>query len=221
MKKDLTEIIFILDKSGSMSGFEADTIGGFNSLIKKQKGLEGEALVSLVLFSDNSEVVYDRVPLNQVEPLTDKQYCPSGCTALLDAVGDAIHHIGNIHKYAREEDVPEKTLMVITTDGLENASHRYSYGKIKEMIKKETEKYGWDFLFLGANINALDIANDLGIDPSHASNYQQDNLGIELTFKSFDAAVTSFRQKRCLDPNWCAENTAYYEKCSKNRPKTH
>ncbi len=215
MKKDLTEIVFILDKSGSMSGFEADTIGGFNSLIKKQKELEGEALVSLVLFNNNSEVVYDRVPLKQVEQLTARQYYPSGCTALLDAVGDAIHHIGNIHKYARNEDVPEKTLFVITTDGLENASHRYSYGQIKELIKKETEKHGWDFLFLGANINALDIAEDMGIDPLHASNYKQDNLGIELTFKSFDAAVTSVRQNRRIDPNWCEETATYYEKNSK------
>lgn len=211
MKKGLTEIVFILDESGSMSGFESDTIGGFNSLINQQKAIEGEALVSLVVFNDNSKVVYDRVPIREVEPLTGRQYCPSGCTALLDAVGGAIHHIGNIHKYAREEDVPEKTLVVITTDGLENSSHKYSYGKIKEMIKKEREKYGWEFLFLGANIDSLDIAEDMGIDPHRVSNYKQDKHGIELNFKCFNEAVTSLRQNRRIEENLCEEVRAYYE----------
>lgn len=217
MKKGLTEIVFILDESGSMSGLETDTIGGFNSLINKQKGIEGEALVSLVVFNDNSKVVYDRVPIRQVELLTAKQYCPSGCTALLDSVGDAIHHIGNIHKYAREEDVPEKTLVVITTDGMENASRRYNYAKIKEMIKKEREKYGWEFLFLGANIDALDIAENLGIDPTRASNYKQDKQGIKLNYVCFDVAVTKIRQGEELDRNWCEQTRVYYDKNKEKR----
>ena len=150
MKKNLSEIVFILDRSGSMEGLEADTIGGFNSMMKKQKEEPGEALVSTVLFDDVCEVIHDRVPLAEVEKLTEKEYFVRGCTALLDAVGGAIHHIGNIHKYAREEDRPEKTLFIITTDGMENASHSYTYAKVKKMVERQKEKYGWEFLFLGA-----------------------------------------------------------------------
>ena len=217
MRKGLTEIVFILDRSGSMGGLEADTVGGFNSLIKKQKDVEGEALVSLVLFNHTSEVIYDRVPVRTIKPLTDRQYFTCGNTALLDAVGDAIHHIVNVHKYAREEDVPEKTMLVITTDGMENSSHKYSYNQIKEMIKKEREKYGWEFLFLGANIDALEVAEDLGIDRNRASNYKQDSHGVELNFKCFEAAVTSVRQGKNLTSDWCKQARQYYEKDKEKR----
>ena len=158
MRKNLTEIVFILDRSGSMSGLEADTIGGFNSTIEKQKRKNGEALISTVLFDNVSEVIHDRVPVQKVEPMTDKDYYVHGCTALLDAIGGAIHHIGNIHKYARIEDVPEHTLFVITTDGMENASRRYDSEKVKKLIERQKEKYGWEFLFLGANIDAVETA---------------------------------------------------------------
>ena len=144
MRKGLTEVIFILDRSGSMSGLEADTIGGFNSMIAKQKKEEGEAYISTVLFDDQTEVLYDRVPVSKVEPMNDKQYYVRGCTALLDALGGAIHHIGNVHKYAREEDRPEKTLFIITTDGMENSSHQYSYEKVKKMVERQKKKYECD-----------------------------------------------------------------------------
>ena len=163
MRKGLTEVIFILDRSGSMSGLEADTIGGFNSMIEKQKKEEGEAYISTVLFDDTTEVLYDRVPVEKVDPMNDKQYYVRGCTALLDALGGAIHHIGNVHKYAREEDRPEKTLFIITTDGMENASRQYSYDKVKKMVEKQKKKYGWEFLFLGANIDSIEVARKFGI----------------------------------------------------------
>ena len=155
MKKHLTEIVFILDRSGSMAGLEDDTIGGFNAMIAKQKKEAGEALVSTVLFDSECAVLHDRVDIQRIEPMTDRDYCVRGCTALLDAVGGAIHHIGNVHKYIREEDRPEKTLFVITTDGMENASHNYSYSKVKELIRQKKQEQGWEFLFLGANIDAV------------------------------------------------------------------
>ena len=164
MKKALTEIVFILDRSGSMSGLESDTIGGFNALISKQKKEDGQALVSTVLFDDRSEVLHDRVPLERIEKMTDKDYYVRGCTALLDAIGGAIHHIGNVHKYAREEDRPERTLFIITTDGMENASKRYTYDKVKQMVERQKSKYGWEFIFLGAKIDALDVAGRFGIN---------------------------------------------------------
>ena len=163
MKKNLTELVFILDRSGSMAGLEKDTIGGFNAMIEKQRGEAGQAYISTILFDNCSEVIHDRVVLNAVPKLTEKEYYVRGCTALLDAVGGAIHHIGNVHKYAREEDRPEKTLFVITTDGMENASCRYTYDKVKAMITHQKEKYGWEFLFLGANIDAAREAARFGI----------------------------------------------------------
>ena len=158
MKKNLTEIVFILDRSGSMSGLEADTIGGFNSMIEKQRKADGEALVSTVLFDNMSEVIHDRVNIHDIKPMTDRDYTVRGCTALLDAIGGAIHHIGNVHKYARPEDVPEHTLFIITTDGMENASRFYSSDRVKQMIERQKAKYGWEFLFLGANIDAVETA---------------------------------------------------------------
>ena len=161
MKKNLTEMVFILDKSGSMAGLEKDTIGGFNAMIERQKNAEGEALVSTVLFSNESTVIHDRVDVRKVEPMTGRQYFVGGGTALIDAIGGAIHHIGNVHKYARDEDRPEHTIFVITTDGMENASHRYSAKEVKDMVQRQKEKYGWEFLFLGANFDAISAAESI------------------------------------------------------------
>ena len=196
MRKGLTEVVFILDRSGSMSGLEADTIGGFNSLIEKQKKEDGEAYISTVLFSDNSEVLYDRVPVAKVEPMNNTQYYVRGCTALLDAIGGAIHHISNVHKYAREEDRPEKTLFIITTDGMENSSRVYDYKKVKEMVEKEKEKNGWEFLFLGANIDAIDVAGRFGISADRAVNYECDSEGTKLNYKVLGEAVSAVRRSR-------------------------
>ncbi|MDO4488686.1 MAG: VWA domain-containing protein [Eubacteriales bacterium] len=196
MKKGLTEVVFILDRSGSMSGLEADTIGGFNSMIEKQKKEEGEAFISTILFDDRQEVLYDRVPVSKVEPMNDKQYFVRGCTALLDALGGAIHHIGNVHKYAREEDRPEKTLFIITTDGMENASRMYTYEKVKEMVERQKEKYGWEFLFLGANIDAVETAGRFGIDRDRALNYECDRAGTAVNFKAMSDAVSAVRKSK-------------------------
>ena len=194
MKKGLTELVMILDRSGSMSGLEADTIGGFNGMIEKQKKEDGEAYVSVILFDDQSEVIYDRVDIGKVEPMTDRQYYVRGCTALLDAVGDAIHHIGNIHKYAREEDVPEKTIFIITTDGMENASRRYNYNKVRRMIERQKEKYNWEFIFLGANIDAAAEASRLGIDASRAARYECDSAGTALNYSVVGDTVAKLRK---------------------------
>ena len=202
MRKNLTEIVFILDRSGSMSGLEADTIGGFNSMIEKQKKEKGEALISTILFDNVSEVIHDRLPVQKVEPMTDKDYSVRGCTALLDAIGGAIHHIGNVHKYARIEDVPEHTLFVITTDGMENASRRYDSEKVKKMIERQKEKYGWEFLFLGANIDAVETAGHLGIAPDRAVNYHCDSEGTRLNYEVVGQAVAAVRCSAPLDEHW-------------------
>ena len=196
MRKGLTEVIFILDRSGSMRGLEDDTIGGFNSMIEKQSKEDGEAFISTVLFDDSSEVLYDRVPVGKVEPMNDKQYYVRGCTALLDAIGGAIHHISNVHKYAREEDRPEKTLMIITTDGMENASHQYTYDKVKKMVEQVKEKDGWEFLFLGANIDAIEVAGRFGIDEDRALNYECDSAGTKLNFSVLSNAVSAVRKSK-------------------------
>ena len=193
MKKGLTEIVFILDRSGSMSGLEADTIGGYNSLIAKQKKEEGEAYISTVLFDDVCEVLHDRVSLNEIKPMTDKEYFVRGCTALLDAIGGAIKHIGNVHKYAREEDRPEKTLFIITTDGQENSSKQYNYEKIKRMVERQKEKHGWEFLFLGANIDAVAEAGRIGIKANRAANYHCDSEGTAVNYKALSKAVSAMR----------------------------
>lgn len=193
MKKNLTEIVFILDRSGSMAGLEDDTIGGFNAMIEKQTREQGEALVSTVLFDNDSEVIHDRVNIQKIEPMTHKEYYVRGCTALLDAVGGAIHHIGNVHKYAREEDRPEKTLFVITTDGMENASRKYSYDRLKAMIERQKDKYGWEFLFLGANIDAAKEAARFGIGADHAANYHADSKGTNVIYETVSEAITQVR----------------------------
>ena len=196
MKKDLTELVFILDRSGSMAGLESDTIGGFNAMIAKQKNEPGEAFVSTVLFDNYSEVIHDRLKLTDVPALTDKEYQVRGCTALLDAIGGAIHHIANIHKYARPEDVPEHTLFVITTDGMENASRRYTYAKVKTMVERQKEKYGWEFLFLGANIDAIRVAGKLGICADFAATYLNDEKGTALNYEVMEKAIHEVRCSR-------------------------
>lgn len=202
MKKGLTEVVFILDRSGSMSGLEGDTIGGFNSMIEKQKKEEGEALVSTILFDNYSEVLHDRVEVSKIEPLTDRDYTVRGCTALLDAIGGAIHHISNVHKYARNEDVPEHTIFIITTDGMENASHQYNREKIKNMIERQKAKYGWEFLFLGANIDAIETARSYGIDQDRAVEYNCDSVGTGLNFEAMSDAITTMRCSAPLTADW-------------------
>ena len=205
MKKGLTELVFILDESGSMSGMEADTIGGFNSMIDKQRREEGEAFVSTVAFANDSRVIHDRAPLDAVAPLTVRDYTPGGCTALLDALGGAIHHIGNVHKYAREEDVPEHTVFVITTDGMENASHRYSKAEVKAMVERQKEKYGWEFLFLGANMDAISAAEGIGIRRDRAVKYVSDARGTELNYRTVSDTVCRMRMGCPVSADWKAE----------------
>ena len=212
MKKNLTELVFILDRSGSMSGLEADTIGGFNAMIDKQRREPGEALVSTVLFDHQTQVVHDRVPLARVPQLTNREYFVRGSTALLDAVGGAIHHIATIHKYAREEDIPERTLFVITTDGMENASHLYTYDGVKRMIEHEKAKYGWEFLFLGANIDAVTTAGRFGIDADRAANFHSDSEGTQLNYDVLSDAVSAVRCAAPLDASWKSRIDADYNR---------
>lgn len=202
MKKNLTEIVFILDRSGSMAGLEADTIGGFNSLIEKQRKEEGEAYISTVLFDNYSEVVHDRLPLDKIPEMTRDVYYVRGCTALLDAVGGAVHHIGNVHKYAREEDRPEHTLFVITTDGMENASRHYTYDQVRRMIERQKAKYGWEFLFLGANIDAAKEAARFGIMEDRAVNYHCDEDGMALNYEVLSDTIREVRACRPIQSGW-------------------
>ena len=195
-KNNITELVFILDRSGSMSGYETDTIGGFNATVEKQRAGEGKVYVSTVLFSNDSEVLYDRVDINEIKPMTRADYEVGGGTALLDAIGGAIHHIGNVHKYARPEDVPEHTVFVITTDGMENASYRYSSADIKAKIKRQTEKYGWEFIFLAANIDAVETAENIGIRRDRAANFEQTSEGYENCYCAMSMAITSVRGNR-------------------------
>ena len=215
MKKNLTEIVFILDRSGSMAGLEDDTIGGFNAMIEKQKGEPGEALVSTVLFDNESAVIHDRMDIQKIEPMTRHDYYVRGCTALLDAVGGAIHHIGNVHKYAREEDRPEKTLFVITTDGMENASRKYSYGRLKAMIERQKEEYGWEFLFLGANIDAAKEAARFGIGADRAANYHADSIGTAVIYEAVSEAVCNIRACQPMTNNWRRKVDEDYKKRGK------
>ena len=202
MKQNLTELVFLLDRSGSMQGLEGDTIGGFNSMLEKQKKEPGQAFVSTVLFDDRLTVLHDRVAVEKVRPITEKDYCVRGCTALLDAIGETVRHIGNIHKYARSEDVPQHTLFVITTDGMENASRLYDSREIKDMIQRQKKQHGWEFLFLGANIDAVTTADRLGIAKSRAVTYRSDRLGTLLNFSVLDGAVSSVRRSEELSEDW-------------------
>ena len=212
MRKNLTELVFILDRSGSMRGLEADTIGGFNAMLEKQRKAEGEAIVSTVLFDNESEVIHDRVNLRKIAPLTETQYSVRGCTALLDAIGGAIHHIGNVHKYARAEDVPEHTLFAITTDGMENASHHYAADQVRRMIERQKKKYGWEFLFLGANIDAVQTAGHFGIGADRAVTYCSDPEGTRLNYDALNDAMCSVRCDAVLDESWKERVSTYREK---------
>ena len=211
----MTELVFILDRSGSMSGLESDTIGGFNSMIEKQKKEDGQAVVSTVLFDNESMVIHDRLPLGKVPRMTEEEYFTRGCTALLDAVGGAIHHIGNVHKYARKEDVPDKTLFIITTDGLENASRHYTYERVRQMIERQKEKYGWEFLFIGANIDAVETAARYGISRDRTVNYNRDTEGTHILYESVAKAVCSVRASAPLGTDWSEDIKADYEKRGK------
>lgn len=198
MKNNITELVFIIDRSGSMAGFEADTIGGFNSTIQAQKEQDGKVYVSTVLFNQHSTVIHDRADIASIQPMTRKDYRVGGCTALLDAIGGAIHHIGNVHKYARPEDVPQHTVFVITTDGMENASQKYSAREIKQKIKRQTEEYGWEFIFLAANIDAVETADHLGIRRDRAANYQQTHEGVDKSYRIMSEAICYVRSG-CAD----------------------
>lgn len=201
MKKGCTELVFIMDKSGSMSGLEADTIGGFNAMIRKQKEEKGEVLVSTVFFSNDSTVIHDRRKLEEISPLTEKEYRVGGCTALIDAIGDAVHHISTVYRYIREEDVPEHTMFVITTDGYENASCRYGSDEVKKMIE-EKKKAGWEFIFMGANIDAVETAEHYGIDELHAVNFVADKAGVNANCEAVCDAVTAFRVGKQISREW-------------------
>ncbi len=219
MKNNITEIVFILDRSGSMGGLESDTIGGFNSMIEKQKKQDGDCYVSTVLFNNESEVLYDRVKLVDIPKMTDRDYTVGGCTALIDAIGGAIHHIGNIHKYARAEDVPEHTMFIITTDGQENASHRYTSEQVKKMIEHQKKKYGWEFLFIGANIDAVETAAQYGIGKDRAVNYNADGEGTHILYETVANVVCNVRAAAPIGAAWSEKINADYQKRGKKSPK--
>ena len=211
MKKNLTELVFILDRSGSMAGLEGDTIGGFNAMLQKQRQEPGEAYISTVLFANDSQVIHDRAPIQTVSPLTPSQYTVGGCTALIDAIGDAMHHIGNIHKYARPEDVPAHTVFVITTDGMENASRRYSAQEVRRKIQQQKEKYDWEFLFIGANIDAVQTAGRFGISSDRAVNYHADKQGTQVLYACVSKAVGNIRANAPMAANWSEDIQADYD----------
>ncbi|MBR5409932.1 MAG: VWA domain-containing protein [Clostridia bacterium] len=210
-KNDLTELVFLLDRSGSMGGLEADTIGGFNAMLAKQRKEDGRCLVSTVLFDHETLVLHDRVDLTDVKDLTDKDYVVRGCTALIDALGGSIKHIGNVHKYARPEDVPARTLFVITTDGLENASKRYSADEVRRMVERQKEEYGWEFLFIGANIDAVETARRYGIGRDRAVNFNCDAEGQHVVYEAVSETVSAFRANAAIKPSWSRKIAKDYE----------
>ncbi len=216
---NITELVFILDRSGSMSGLESDTVGGFNSVIDEQRKKEGKVYVSTVLFNHESFVLHDRVDIEKIEKMKESDFVVGGSTALIDAMGCAIHHIGNVHKYAREEDVPENTIFVIMTDGMENASHIYSSSKVKEMVEKEQTKYGWKFLFMGANIDAVETARSYGIDRRGAVQFECDSVGQKMNYKAASVAVNSIRDCGMLDESWADEIKQRGKKIKKEKKR--
>lgn len=217
MKKtnNITELVFILDRSGSMAGLESDTIGGFNAMIQKQKKEEGEAYVSTILFGNVSEVLHDRLKLSEVPEMTDKEYTVRGCTALIDAIGSAIKHVGNIHKYARKEDVPAHTMFIITTDGYENASQQYSSDQVKKMIERQKQKYGWEFLFVGANIDAVETAARFGIDRNRAVNYNADSKGTKILYETISVPISAIRTNAVISDDWSSKINEDFKKRKK------
>ena len=214
-KNNTIELVFILDRSGSMAGLESDTIGGFNAMIQKQKKEEGEAYVSTILFDNVSEVLHDRLKLSEVPEMTDEDYTVRGCTALIDAIGGAIKHIGNIHKYARKEDVPAHTMFIITTDGCENASRQYSSDQVKKMIEHQKKKYGWEFLFIGANIDAVETAAHFGIERNRAVNYNADSKGTKILYKTISAPISAMRANAAISDDWSTQINEDYQKRKK------
>ena len=204
MKKNLTELVFILDKSGSMGGLEKDTIGGYNSMLEKQKTGDGECVITTVLFDNHYELLHDRIDIRAVKPMTEEEYFVGGSTALLDAIGKTIHKIGTVQKNTAEEYRAEKVMFVIITDGEENASRRYSADKVKEMIKRQKEKFGWEFIFLGANIDAVETAGHFGIDADRAVDYVPDSEGTELNFCMMSDTVSAFRESGAV-PSACLD----------------
>lgn len=210
MKKNLTELVFIMDRSGSMSGLEKDCVGGFNSMIRKQKKEDGECLVSTVLFNNYDTILHDRVSLKDIKQMNEDDYVPSGCTALIDALGNSIKHISDVHRYIRKEDVPEHTIFVITTDGLENASKKYSSAEVKKMVEQKKEE-GWEFIFLAANIDAVETAKRYGIEEDRAVNYVCDEVGTRKNYNALDKAIRSFRKCGVMDSDWAAEIQEDYQ----------
>ncbi len=200
-KNNITELVFILDRSGSMAGLESDTIGGFNSLINKQKKEEGECLVTTVLFDHEIETLHDRIPLSEISEMSEKDYSVRGCTALIDAIGTTVKHISEIHRYVRKEDIPAHTMFVITTDGLENASKKYSSDEVKKMIEAKKEM-GWEFLFIGANIDSVETAKHFGIDADRAVNYHADKRGTAVLYDTVSEAVGCVRSAAPLQASW-------------------
>ena len=200
-KNNITELVFILDRSGSMAGLEADTIGGFNSMIEKQKKDDVPCYVSTILFNGESKVIHDREKLMEIKPMTDRDYVVGGSTALIDAIGGAIHHIGKLHKYFGDSK-PGHTMFVITTDGQENSSHFYTSEQVKNMIEHQKEKYGWEFLFIGANIDAVETAARYGIGRDRAVNYNADKKGTHILYESVANAVCNVRMSAPIEADW-------------------
>ena len=214
-KNNTTELVFIIDRSGSMAGLEEDTVGGFNAMIEKQKKKDGLCLVTTVFFDNESEIIHDRIRLEDVPEMADEYYV-IGCTALLDAVGKTIEHIGNIHKYARPEDVPANTIFIITTDGMENASHKFTKDKVKKMIERQKKKYGWEFIFIGANIDAVNVAAGIGIGADRAANYHADSRGTRVNYEAMSKAVFSMRDAGAIPDNWKEEvDKDFASRCKK------
>ncbi len=211
MKKDLTELVFILDRSGSMAGLESDTIGGYNAMLRKQKAGVGEAIVTTVLFDDKYELLHDRIDIRGIKPITEKDYYVRGSTALLDAMGRTISKIGNAQRHTSDELRAEKVLFVITTDGMENASHEYDYAKIRAMVERQQQKYGWEFIFLGANIDAFDAAGQMGIRADRTANYHADSVGTTVNFEAVSEVVTQIRGKKQISDDWKAAIDADYQ----------
>ncbi|MEO2075861.1 MAG: vWA domain-containing protein [Bacillus sp. (in: firmicutes)] len=216
MKKNVTELVFILDKSGSMAGLEADTIGGYNAMLAKQQKAEGEAIVTTVLFDHDYELLHDRINVKGISPITDKDYEVGGTTALLDAIGFTIQKIVNVQKRTSEEERAEKVLFVITTDGMENASREFTPDKIKKMVQMQKEEYGWEFLFLGANIDAVSTAARFGIEEDFAVDYHADEVGTQLNYEAVSEAVSNLRSGKKIERTWKEGIERDYSRRSRN-----
>ncbi len=212
MQQGLTELVFILDKSGSMSGLELDTIGGYNSMLAKQKAVEGECRITTVLFDHDYELLHDRIDIRAVGPITEREYFIGGSTALLDAIGRTIHKIVSAQKHTAEDYRAETVMFVIITDGYENASRRYSAERVRQLIEHETSKYGWEFIFLGANIDAVETAGRFGISADRAQNYHADSDGVELNFRVMSETIATFRTSAAMPPNWSEEIEEDYKR---------